>query len=107
MSSTKRVIFFEQEIPLILADNIYGILTEKFQECLWRHGQDSIGHWKLICDKQGEDYSTCRGSSSTPNPSFPPFPTMKSHKSTIFSSNVFLSSSLWEVLFGVPDSPQK
>lgn len=104
MSNTKCVIFFEQEIPLILAVNIYGILTEKFQECLWRHCQDSTGHQKLICDKQGEDYSTCRGPSSTLNPSFPPFPTIKSHKSRIFSSNVFLSSSLWEVLFGGPET---
>lgn len=61
MSSPKCVIFFEQEIPLILADNTYGILTGKFQECLWRHCQDRTGHWELICDKEGEDYSTCTG----------------------------------------------
>lgn len=60
MSSPRCVIFFEQEIPLILADSIYGILTGKFQECLWRHCQNSKGHRKLICDKQGEDYSTRR-----------------------------------------------
>lgn len=63
---------------------------------------------KFICDKQGEDYSTCRGPRARIfkyiEPSFPPFPIIKSHKSIIFSGTVFLSSSLREVIFGGPET---
>lgn len=100
MSSPKCVIFFEQEIPLILADNIYGILTEKFQECLWRHCQDSKGHWKLILWEKGWGPQYMQRSQSKKLQVhwillFPP---------NAFSGHVFLSSSLWEVILGQPET---
>lgn len=84
---------FNRKVPGVSLETLSG-QYRPLGAHLWQAG------WGL----QKMQRSQSKKASSTLNPSFPSFPIIKSHKSNIFSGNVFLSSSLWKVIFGGPET---